>query len=85
MRSTRRTGASQSAGNDPALDPRLVVQILIGSEEPIGGWVSRGYHQKYVSTTMVGRSVCQGETSFVSKVEIGAASMTSYSPGVDNG
>jgi hypothetical protein len=67
------------------LDPRLVVQILIGSEEPIGGWISRGYHRKDVSTTLVGRSVCQGETFFVSKVEIGAAFMTSYSPGVGNG
>jgi hypothetical protein len=35
------------------VDPRWTVQILTGSEEPIGGWVSRGYHRKVPSTTLV--------------------------------
>jgi hypothetical protein len=37
------------------LDPRLTVDTLVGSTDPIGGWVSRGYHQKSPTTTVVGR------------------------------
>lgn len=33
------------------VDVQLAVEILRASEEPIGGWVSRGYHRKVPSTT----------------------------------
>ena len=53
------------------LDPRLSVETLRGSEDPIGGWVSRGYHRKTASTTMVGRVVSEGEMSLVCRIDIG--------------
>jgi len=46
------------------LDPRLEVTILEGSEQPIGGWVSRGYHQKNRATTIVGTGSFRGSASF---------------------
>ena len=42
------------------LDPRLQTELLKGTEDPIHGWVSRGYHQKTASTTIVGRCSCTG-------------------------
>ena len=53
------------------LDTRLSVSTLCGSEEPIGGWVSRGYHRKVPSTTLAGRCVAEGSTSLTCEVEIG--------------
>lgn len=52
-------------------DPSLHVSLLHGSESPIGGWVSRGYHRKRPATTVVGRCSVNGDTSLVSRVEIG--------------
>ena len=52
------------------VDPCMGVQILTGSEEPIGGWVSRGYHRKVPSTMLVARGRCRGSASFVCRVEI---------------
>lgn len=42
------------------LDPRLSVSIVQGSEDPISGWVSEGYHRKSPTTTIVGRCTIQG-------------------------
>ncbi len=53
------------------LDPCLSVQMLTGSEDPIGGWVSRGYHRKTPSTTLVGRCVSNGNLTMISQIEIG--------------
>ena len=53
------------------LDPRLEVEEFRGSEDPICGWVSRGYHRKEASTTLVGRCACQGNISLVCRVHIG--------------
>jgi hypothetical protein len=53
------------------LDPSLSVQTLIGSEDPIGGWVSRGYHRKTPSTTLVGRCQTNGQASLRSDILIG--------------
>lgn len=36
------------------LDPRLDVRLLCGSEDPPAGWVSRGYHHKVATTTLIG-------------------------------
>ncbi|MGH8543280.1 MAG: heparinase II/III family protein, partial [Gammaproteobacteria bacterium] len=55
------------------VDARFAVDILAGSDEPIGGWVSRGYHRKVPSTTVIARGRCHGSTSFVSRVDIGSA------------
>jgi uncharacterized heparinase superfamily protein len=54
------------------LDRRLQVRSFRGSEEPIGGWVSRGYHQKEPATTLVGCCGCQGNLTLVSRIYIGA-------------
>ena len=53
------------------LDPSLEVEEFKGSEDPICGWVSRGYHQKQASTTLVGRCITRGSTCLVSRIEIG--------------
>ena len=53
------------------LDHRLKVEEFKGSEDPICGWVSRGYHQKQTSTTLVGRCVSEGNTSVVCRIDIG--------------
>jgi hypothetical protein len=50
------------------IDARLTVKILNGSEDPIGGWVSRGYHRKVPSTTLVASGYSQGSSSFVSRL-----------------
>jgi len=53
------------------LDSRLKVEEFKGSEAPICGWVSRGYHQKQPSTTLVGRCVSEGDASLMSRIDIG--------------
>jgi hypothetical protein len=55
------------------LDPRLSVRTLCGSEDPIGGWVSRGYHRKTPSTTLIGHCAVAGNTSLVTRIMIGRA------------
>lgn len=55
------------------LDEKLKVDILTGSEEPISGWVSRQYHQKRTSATIVCRSATKGSTRFVSTLSVNAA------------
>jgi hypothetical protein len=53
------------------IDPRLKVGEFKGSESPICGWVSRGYHQKKASTTLVGRCFSEGNTSLMCRINIG--------------
>lgn len=53
------------------MDPCLEVEEFNGSDNPICGWVSRGYHQKRASTTLVGRCTGQGNTCLVCRIEIG--------------
>ena len=55
------------------VDARLGVDILTGSDDPIGGWVSRGYHQKVPSTTLIARGRCQGKSSYISRIHVGPA------------
>ncbi len=45
------------------LDPYLTPEILTASDTPAGGWISRGYHQKIPSTTLIGHGICQGSTT----------------------
>jgi uncharacterized heparinase superfamily protein len=53
------------------LDPCLRVESFSGSEDPICGWVSRGYHQKKPGTTIVGCCTAKGDTCLVCRIEIG--------------
>lgn len=54
------------------VDRRLSVRTLRGSEDPLGGWVSRGYHQKVPAVTLAAVGAFEGCASFVSRVRIGA-------------
>ena len=51
-------------------DPRLALTVLFGSEQPIGGWVSRGYHRKTPAPTLVGRADLGGSTSLVTRIAV---------------
>ncbi len=53
------------------LDPCLEVKSFYGSENPICGWVSRGYHQKEAGTTLVGQCIGKGNTCLVCRINIG--------------
>lgn len=53
------------------LDARLRLTTVTGGEDPIGGWVSPGYHRKAASTTIVGRGVIRGDTALESRIAIG--------------
>jgi hypothetical protein len=58
------------------VDAQFAVETLSGSEEPIGGWVSRAYHRKVRSATLVARGHCHGNSSFVNRVEIEVSPLT---------
>ena len=53
------------------LDQRLTVSTLSGSIDPIGGWVSRGYHRKDPSATIIGRGQFTGNDKFMSIIYLG--------------
>jgi len=52
------------------LDDALRVEVLSGSLDPIGGWVSRGYHRRSPSTTVVGRVRGKGPLTLVCRVAL---------------
>lgn len=49
-------------------DRRLDLNVLHGSEQPIGGWVSRGYHRKSASLTVVGRCAYEGRLDLATRI-----------------
>jgi len=55
------------------VDGRLAGEVLTASDEPIGGWVSRGYHRKVPSTTLIARCRSQGNGSYVTRIDLGPA------------
>jgi uncharacterized heparinase superfamily protein len=55
------------------LDARLHATVLRGSEDPIGGWVSRRYHQRSPSVTLVGEAEWTAEETFACRIDLGAA------------
>ena len=52
------------------IDPAWTVEILYGSNDPIGGWVSRGYHRKVKTTTLLARAAIVGTTDFICRIEL---------------
>lgn len=52
------------------VDPALSVTMLRASETPPAGWVSRRYHRKSPSTTLVAAGRVHGAVSFVCTVEL---------------
>lgn len=53
-----------------ALDPRLEVKAHRGQENPIFGWVSRGYHKKVPCPTIVGKLRWTGSTTLVTRISM---------------
>ncbi len=53
------------------MDPRLHVSVIHGGEDPIMGWVSRGYHRKTPSSTIIGSVDFDGPTEFSTGVALG--------------
>jgi hypothetical protein len=52
------------------VDPRFETSLLRGSESPIAGWVSRGYHRKTAAVTLVGRIRTQGPTTWTTQLRL---------------
>ncbi len=50
------------------VDSALSVSTVSGSDDPILGWVSRGYHRKLPGTTLVGRCTINGNASLLSRM-----------------
>ena len=55
---------------DLQMDSSLQVETFRGCENPIAGWVSRGYHQKQPSTTLVGHCTASGRIRLTSRIHI---------------
>ena len=53
-------------------DDGFVVAVLRGSDDPIGGWVSRGYHRRVQATTLIGRARTEGSRAFTCRVRLRA-------------
>jgi hypothetical protein len=53
------------------LDPGLAVRVLSASQNPIAGWVSRGYHLKSPATTLVASARSTGDARFECRLELG--------------
>ena len=66
MRAARVRDSRSRAGTARlTLDDALDVEVLRGSQCPIGGWVSRGYHRRAPATTLVGRTRSRGPRTLV--------------------
>lgn len=50
------------------IDPQLQFKVVSGQENPIAGWVSRGYHQKSPAPVLYALGQSQGDSSFVCKL-----------------
>jgi len=55
------------------LDPRLAIVILRASEQPRGGWMSRGYHRLSPATTLVASLTASGPVDLESRITLGPA------------
>ena len=55
------------------LDTCLKIEVLHSSVDPIAGWVSRSYHRKEPSTTIVGRCQWSGRLTVETRITVGEA------------
>lgn len=55
------------------VDPRLAVETSRGLIDPIAGWVSRGYHRKTPTFTLIGCCSAAGRVKLETLIEIGQA------------
>ncbi len=51
-------------------DPQLTYEIFTGSINPILGWVSRGFHTKVPTTSIVGRAKTSGTINMISYIKL---------------
>ena len=56
-------------------DEQLTIKEVRGSDAPIGGWVSRGYHHKVAGVTIVGCCTKVGVTKLYTRIKIGQAAL----------
>jgi hypothetical protein len=54
------------------MDPQLEVSTYTGSDNPQSGWVSRGYHHKSPSPSVVGRCEATGPLTLVTRIRVQA-------------
>ncbi len=57
-----------------SIDDRLTVELITGSDEPIAGWVSRRYHHKAPTATVVASGECDGAAQFTCSLVVHPAS-----------
>lgn len=50
------------------VDEALTLESVTGSEQPVMGWLSRGYHQKTAVTTLIARGEISSDRVFNSKI-----------------
>lgn len=55
-----------------AMEPTLSVTTSFASEDPICGWVSRGYHRRTPSTTVIGRTTSDGDVVLTTRLNLAA-------------
>ncbi|NLF32893.1 MAG: heparinase [Planctomycetes bacterium] len=53
-----------------SLDPAMKVEVARAGEDPIAGWVSRGYHQKSPAATITARRRTGGMTSLITRLHV---------------
>ena len=56
-------------------DKQLVLEESRGSDSPINGWISRGYHHKVACTTIIGRCSKVGELKLYTRIKIRQATL----------
>ncbi len=54
------------------IDPRLRLEQHGGSEDPMAGWVSRRYHRRQASPTLIGRWTSNGNAELKTRIRIGS-------------
>ena len=58
---------------DVWIDPCFSVQHIKGGENPITGWLSRGYHHKVPCVTLIGHCTSVGDKSFKHRISISSS------------
>lgn len=58
------------------LDRAMTVATVTGSEDPIMGWVSRGYHGRVATTVLVGRCRAEGNLTLCTRIKLGGEGAT---------
>jgi hypothetical protein len=52
------------------LDSGLKVHLFRGEDNPIWGWMSKGYHQKVPALSIIGQAISEGRNTYTCKVSI---------------